>query len=127
MARILITGGAGFIGSYLIKFWLKNDPGLSVINLDKLTYCGDLSRLSGLESHPRYEFVRGDICDGALVERVLSDCDAVVHLAAETHVDRSLLEAKTFFDANIYGTYVLLEAARKEGVKKFLYVSTDEV
>ncbi|OGW83405.1 MAG: dTDP-glucose 4,6-dehydratase [Omnitrophica bacterium RIFCSPHIGHO2_02_FULL_51_18] len=127
MARILITGGAGFIGSYLIKFWLKNDPGLSVVNLDKLTYCGDLSRLAGLESHPRYEFIHGDVCNPALVEKALARCDAVIHLAAETHVDRSLLEAKTFFDTNSYGTYVLLEAARRKHIRKFLYVSTDEV
>lgn len=125
--RILITGGAGFIGSYLIKYWLANDPKLSIINLDKLTYCGDLSRLSELGSHPRYEFVQGDVCNATLVDKVLAGCDAVVHLAAETHVDRSLLEAKNFFDTNLYGTYVLLEATRQKGVKKFLYVSTDEV
>lgn len=125
--KVLITGGAGFIGSHLIKHWLKAEPGVSIVNLDKLTYCGDLSRLEELKSHPRYQFVEGDVCQPEVVETALSGCSAVVHLAAETHVDRSLLEAKTFLDTNIYGTYVLLEAARKKGVGKLIYVSTDEV
>ncbi len=125
--KVLVTGGAGFIGSYLIKFWLERDPGLFVVNLDKLTYCGDLSRLAGLKARSRYRFVQGDICDARAVQNALSGCEAVVHLAAETHVDRSLLDAKAFFNTNLYGTYALLEAARKKRVRKFLYVSTDEV
>ena len=125
--KVLVTGGAGFIGSYLIKWWLQNDPSVSIVNLDKLTYCGDLSRLKEVEKNPRYSFIQGDIVSVADVEKAMEGCDAVVNLAAETHVDRSLLDGKVFFDTNLTGTYVLLEAARKKGVKKFLHVSTDEV
>lgn len=125
--RILITGGAGFIGSWLVKVWLAKDPDLTVVNLDKLTYCGDLSRLKELEKEPRHVFIHGDICDPATVEKAMAGCQGVVHAAAETHVDRSLIEAKDFIDSNVYGTYVLLEAARKLKIEKFLTVSTDEV
>lgn len=125
--KILITGGAGFIGSYLIKLWLREEPGVSIVNFDKLTYCGDLSRLDAIRSDPRYQFIQGDVCDAGALEKALSGCSAVVHLAAETHVDRSLLEGKPFFDTNLMGTYALLEAARKKGIHKFLFVSTDEV
>ena len=125
--KILVTGGAGFIGSRLIRGWLDADSRLSIVNLDKLTYSGDLARLRGMETHPRYRFFKGDVCDVPAVEKALDRCDGVVHLAAETHVDRSLLDAKVFFDSNTYGTYVLLEAARKKGVQRFVYVSTDEV
>lgn len=125
--KILVTGGAGFIGSYLIKYWLKTDPKVRIVNLDKLTYCGDLSRLKEAEGNPRYRFFKRDVCDPGAVVEALEGCDAVVHLAAETHVDRSLLEAKSFFDTNFYGTYVLLEAAQRKGIKKFVLVSTDEV
>lgn len=125
--KILITGGAGFIGSYLIKIWLREDPGVSIVNFDKLTYCGDLSRLDAIRRDPRYQFIQGDVCDTAALEKALSGCSAVVHLAAETHVDRSLLEGRPFFDTNLIGTYALLEAARKKGINKFLFVSTDEV
>ena len=125
--KIFVTGGAGFIGSCLIKLWLREDPGVSIVNFDKLTYCGDLSRLDAVKGEPRYHFALGDICDSATVEKALEGCTAVVHLAAETHVDRSLLDGKTFFDTNIQGTYTLLEAARKKGINKFLFVSTDEV
>ncbi|MGH7197918.1 MAG: dTDP-glucose 4,6-dehydratase [Candidatus Omnitrophota bacterium] len=125
--KILVTGGAGFIGACLIKLWLKEDPAVSIVNLDKLTYCGDPSRVREVEAHPRYRFIQGDICDAKTVDRVMEGCSAVVHLAAETHVDRSLLEGKAFFDTNLYGTCALLEAARKKGVRRFLFVSTDEV
>ena len=125
--KILVTGGAGFIGSYLVKLWLREDKEVSLVNFDKLTYCGDLSRLSELEGNPRYKFFNGDVCNPSDLARALEGCEAVVHLAAETHVDRSLLDGKVFFETNTYGTYALLEEARKSGVKKFLYVSTDEV
>ncbi len=125
--KYLVTGGAGFIGSYLIKYWLNRDPNVSIVNLDKLTYSGDLSRLKEIKGNPRYRFINGDICDAATVDRAMEGCQGVLHLAAETHVDRSLLDAKAFFDTNLFGTYVLLEAARKKGIGRFLYVSTDEV
>lgn len=125
--KILVTGGAGFIGSHFVRFILKEEPKHSIVNLDKLTYCGDLSRLRDVENHPRYLFVEGDICDEELVDRLLKDCQAVIHFAAETHVDRSLLHAKDFIDTNIFGTYTLLEAAKKHRIKKFVHVSTDEV
>ena len=125
--KILVTGGAGFIGSHLIRLWLRQDPGISIVNFDKLTYCGDLSRLKDVAGDPRYRFFQGDICDALQVEQAMEGCSSVVHLAAETHVDRSLLDGKAFFDTNTYGTYVLLECARKKNIKKFLLVSTDEV
>lgn len=125
--KVLVTGGAGFIGSALIKHWLRSDPSVKIVNLDKLTYCGDLSRLKEVAKNPRMRFVRGDICRPKDVEKAMKGCRAVIHLAAETHVDRSLLDAKAFLDTNIYGTYVLLETARKMSVERFLHVSTDEV
>ena len=125
--KVLVTGGAGFIGSCLIKTWLRTDPKISIVNLDKLTYCGDLQRLETVEKDARYRFIQGDVCSEKDVEKALEGCEGVVHVAAETHVDRSLLDAKSFFDSNLYGTYVLLEMARRKGIKKFLYVSTDEV
>lgn len=125
--KILVTGGAGFIGSSLIRVWLKSDPSVSIVNLDSLTYCGDLARLRPLEGDPRYKFIKGDVCDPADVARAMEGCSGVIHLAAETHVDRSLIAAKAFLDTNIYGTYVLLEEAKKQGVARFLFVSTDEV
>lgn len=127
MRKILVTGGAGFIGSCLIRTWLGSDPNISIVNLDKLTYSGDLSRLKDLEANSRYRFVKGDICDAKTVRKAMAGCEAVVHLAAESHVDRSLLDGKAFLDTNIHGTYVLLEEARQAGVGRFLLVSTDEV
>jgi dTDP-glucose 4,6-dehydratase len=125
--KVLVTGGAGFIGSCLIKLWIKSDPKINIVNLDKLTYCGDLSRLKEVEDSARYQFIQGDVANPKHVEKAIQGCDVVVHLAAETHVDRSLLDGKVFLDTNVDGTYVLLEAARSHGIKKFLYVSTDEV
>jgi dTDP-glucose 4,6-dehydratase len=125
--KVLVTGGAGFIGSCLIKLWLNEDRGVSIVNLDKLTYCGDPSRLKEVEADPRYRFIQGDVCSAKDVERAMEGCSAVVHLAAETHVDRSLLDGRSFFNTNLYGTYTLLDAARRRGIRKFLFVSTDEV
>jgi dTDP-glucose 4,6-dehydratase len=129
-AHILVTGGAGFIGSNFIRFLLRERPGVRVTNLDKLTYSGNLESLRDVEKDPRYSFVHGDICDAQLAARLLSEADAVVHMAAESHVDRSIMDAGPFIQANVVGTQVLLDAARRAwGGKRgrFLYVSTDEV
>ena len=125
--KALVTGGAGFIGSAVIKLWLKSDPNITLVNLDKLTYSGDMARLSDIKGNSRHRFVQGDICVASVVEKAMDGCDVVVHLAAESHVDRSLLDAKAFLDTNIQGTHTLLTVARKKGIKKFLQVSTDEV
>jgi len=124
--KVLITGGAGFIGSHFVKYFLKKHPGDTVINLDKLTYAGHLENLAGIDGK-RYRFVKGDICDDGLVNEAMSGCDMVVNFAAETHVDRSIENPADFVKTNIYGVYVLLESARKSKIKKFLQISTDEV
>lgn len=125
--KILVTGGAGFIGSHLIRLWLEKDPKVRIVNLDSLTYCGDLLRLQSVKKNPRYEFIRGNICDPAVVKKAMKGVDGVVHLAAESHVDRSLLDGMVFFETNTCGSYVLLEEARRQNVGRFVFVSTDEV
>lgn len=125
--KVLVTGGAGFIGAQLVRIWLESDPDVSIVNLDKLTYSGDLSRLGKLTQDPRLHFVKGDIRDAAAVRKAMTGCSHVVHLAAESHVDRSLLDGKVFLDTNVDGTRVLLDEARTAGVTRFLQVSTDEV
>jgi dTDP-glucose 4,6-dehydratase len=127
--NVLVTGGCGFIGSNLVRLLLAERPGWRVVNLDKLTYAGNAENLEGLQDHPRYRFVRGDICNGELLAELFRSerIDAVMHLAAESHVDRSILAPSVFIDTNVRGTQVLLEAARELGVKRFLHVSTDEV
>lgn len=126
MKTILVTGGAGFIGSNFIRYLLgKYD--YNVINFDKLTYAGNLDNLRDIDNDPRYRFVQGDICDPGAVEAAIADADAVVNFAAESHVDRSLLDPGAFIQTNVYGVWVLLEAARKRGVERFLHISTDEV
>jgi len=125
--KILVTGGAGFIGSNFILYWLKNHPDDTVVNLDKLTYAGNLENLKEVERNPHYFFIKGDICDRPTVKEVMNGKDIVVHFAAESHVDRSILEAAPFIETNIVGTHVLLEGALKAGVKRFHHVSTDEV
>jgi dTDP-glucose 4,6-dehydratase len=127
--RVLVTGGCGFIGSNLVRLILAERPGWRVVNLDKLTYAGNAENLADLASHPSYRFVRGDIANGELVGDILQteDIEAVLHLAAESHVDRSILAPAVFVETNVAGTQVLLEAAREYGVKRFVHVSTDEV
>ena len=124
--KLLVTGGAGFIGSNFIHHALAADPGTEVINLDLLTYAGNLENLASLEAETRYRFVKGDIADAVLVESLVADCDAIVHFAAESHVDRSILGPEAFVRTNILGTFTLLEAARKHNTR-FHHVSTDEV
>jgi len=125
--KILVTGGAGFIGSNFVRYLLGAHPGDSVVNLDALTYAGNPENLRDVERDPRYRFVKGDIADAALVGELMTGMDAVVHLAAETHVDRSNLGADDFLRTNVLGTHTLLEAARRARVGRFLAVSTDEV
>ncbi len=127
MARLLVTGGAGFIGSNFIRWILAKDPALEVVNLDKLTYAGNTANLKELESSPRYRFLRGDVADSPVVEEAMRGCDAVVHFAAETHVDRSIADAAVFLRTNVQGTCALLEAARHGHVRRFVQISTDEV
>ncbi len=124
---VLVTGGAGFIGSNFIHYWVKHHPNDRVINLDALTYAGNRDSLRDLENHPNYHFVHGNILDGELVAKLMADCDVVVHFAAETHVDRSILEPAVFIQTNALGTQVLLEAAVEANVKRFHHISTDEV
>ncbi|MDA8188951.1 MAG: dTDP-glucose 4,6-dehydratase [Dehalococcoidales bacterium] len=127
MRRILVTGGAGFIGSNYVHYLLQAHPDYQVIVYDKLTYAGNLDNLKDLEGNPRYQFVHGDICDAALVEKTCEGVSAIVNFAAETHVDRSLLEPGAFINTDVYGTYVLLEAVKKLGIERYVQISTDEV
>ena len=126
--RILVTGGAGFIGSAFVRL-IITDTNHEVVNLDKLTYAGNLENLTPVASSPRYQFVKGDIADGDAVQQVFSDAqpDAVVHFAAESHVDRSIHSPEPVFDTNLRGTFTLLQAAREHRVSRFVHVSTDEV
>ncbi|MBC7111927.1 MAG: GDP-mannose 4,6-dehydratase, partial [Methanothermobacter sp.] len=126
MEKILVTGGAGFIGSNFIRYMLQEHP-YHIINLDALTYCGNLENLSGVEDEPRYTFVRGSITDRKLVDGIIKDVDAVINFAAESHVDRSIEDPEIFIRTNILGTQTLLEASRKHGVERFIQISTDEV
>lgn len=126
--RILVTGGAGFIGSHFVRYLLREWPDCRVVTLDKLTYAGNLDNLRDVSDDPRHEFVRGDIADPRTVGDVFSrGLDAVVNFAAESHVDRSILDGRPFVETNVTGTLTLLDAARRHRVPKFLQVSTDEV
>ncbi|HEY3413866.1 MAG TPA: dTDP-glucose 4,6-dehydratase [Armatimonadota bacterium] len=125
--KLLVTGGAGFIGSHYVKMALATHPDDSVLVLDKLTYAGNLRNLEAVADNPRYRFLHADICDAEAVEGAMSGIDAVLNFAAETHVDRSLMDPASFIETDVKGTFVLLEAARSAGVQRFLQVSTDEV
>lgn len=125
--RLLITGGCGFIGSNFIRLILGKYRDIRVVNLDKLTYCGNTDNLKDIASDLRYSFVKGDICDRELVDDLMSDSDAVVNFAAETHVDRSIKYPDDFIMTNVYGTKTLLESARKFGISRFIQIGTDEV
>jgi dTDP-glucose 4,6-dehydratase len=125
--KIFVTGGAGFIGSNFIRCILKEWKDCSIVNYDKLTYAGNLANLESVADNPNYEFVKGDICDAAAVEAAMRGCDAVIHFAAESHVDRSIYEPAPVIQTNVTGTFVLLEVARKISVSRFVHVSTDEV
>ena len=129
MRSILVTGGAGFIGSNFVRMVLSEHPDVVVVNLDKLTYAGNLENLAEFVHHDRHKFVPGDICDGPLVEKLIDDhqIEAIVNFAAESHVDRSITSPKIFIETNVTGTLTLLEAVRDKGVERFLQVSTDEV
>jgi len=124
---ILVTGGCGFIGSNFVRYMVRN-YNYKVINVDKLTYAGNLENLSDISDHPNYEFVRGDIADKPLIEGLASKgIDAVINFAAESHVDRSIEDPRIFIETNVLGTQTLLEAARKHGIHRFVQISTDEV
>lgn len=127
--KLLVTGGAGFIGSNFIIYWLKKYPQDKIINLDKLTYAGNLENLKTVEKNKNYKFVYGDICDFKLANYLIKEnrIDIIVHFAAESHVDRSIIDTSPFIKTNIEGTYVLLEAALKNGKIRFHHISTDEV
>lgn len=125
--RLLITGGAGFIGSNFIRHILQKYPAYKLINLDKLTYAGNPENLDDIKRNKNYSFIRGDICNGKLAEKIIKKCDAVINFAAATHVDRSIKDASDFVMTNVYGTYALLEAARQARLKLFIQISTDEV
>lgn len=124
---LLVTGGAGFIGSNFILYWMKRYPEDHIINLDALTYAGNLANLTAVANSPQYTFVRGSINDRELVTKLMADVDTVVHFAAETHVDRSILNPTIFLETNVIGTQVLLDAALTAKVKRFHHISTDEV
>lgn len=125
--KLLVTGGAGFIGSNFILYWLKKYPEDFIINLDKLTYAGNLENLKSIQSYPNYKFVQGDICDNSHVDQLMAGVDTVCHFAAESHVDRSIIEPSSFIQTNIVGTYILLQNALIHNIKRFHHISTDEV
>lgn len=127
MQSILVTGGAGFIGSNFVRYMIERHPDYRIVVLDALTYAGNRENLADLEGNPRYRFVHGNICDREVVERHAAGVDAVINFAAETHVDRSIHEAHSFVKTDVEGTLVLLEAARKFKIRRYIQISTDEV
>lgn len=127
MTTVLVTGGAGFIGSCFVRHILKKHPDYKVINIDALTYCGNLENLKDVENNPNYKFVHGNICDRNLVRDLISESDLVVNFAAESHVDNSIKHPEIFVETNVQGTLNLLQACKELGVERYLQVSTDEV
>jgi dTDP-glucose 4,6-dehydratase len=125
--KLLITGGAGFMGSDFVRYWIKKYPKDRVIVLDKLTYAGNLENLDEVRGETNYKFIKGDICDEKLVDKIMRGVDVVVHFAAESHVDRSILDPSPFIQTNIVGNYNLLNSGLKHKIKKFHHISTDEV
>ena len=125
--KLVVTGGAGFIGSNFIRHVLAAHADDSIVNLDKLTYAGNLKNLADVADSPRYRFVHGDVCDAKMVRDVLRGADAVVNFAAESHVDRSLVEPDAFLRTDVFGVFTLLEAVRELGIPRFVHISTDEV
>lgn len=127
--RILVTGGAGFIGSHFIKYLLRTYPGDTIFNFDKLTYAGNPANLQEIKDNPRYQFFKGDICDAHAVRQAFEQFkpEILVNFAAESHVDRSILEPESFVKTDVMGVLMLAEAARKYGLKRFVHISTDEV
>ncbi len=127
--KILVTGGAGFIGSNFVRMALAEHSDCFIVNLDKLTYAGNLENLAGFLDNPNHKFIKGDICDGPLIEKIIDDflIDAIINFAAESHVDRSITAPKIFIETNVTGTLTLLQAARDKKINRFIQISTDEV
>jgi len=125
--KLLVTGGAGFIGSNFIRYWLENHPEDGVFNFDKLTYAGHIESTKDFDKNPNYRFIKGDICDRGAVDKSLEGVDTIVHFAAESHVDRSVVDPDIFVKTNVEGTQVLLDLAKKHNIKRFHHISTDEV
>jgi len=127
MKKLLVTGGAGFIGSNFIRHILNKYRDYKIVNLDKLTYCGNLENLKDVSRNKNYKFVKGDIADSKVVNKLVKDCDVIINFAAESHVDRSIIDPDSFVRTNVFGTHTLLEAARKYGAESVIQISTDEV
>lgn len=125
--KLFVTGGAGFIGANFILYWMKNHPDDAIVNFDKLTYAGNLENLRDVQDNPHYHFVKGDITNPQEVTKAMEGADIVVHFAAESHVDRSIMDPASFVVTNVTGTQVLLDAAKQLGIKRFHHISTDEV
>ena len=125
--KLLVTGAAGFIGSYFTRYWLEHHPADEVVTLDALTYAGVRATVEELAGHPRHRFIEGSICDAAVVGQAMAGCELVVHFAAETHVDRSITNAAPFLRTNVEGTHTMLRCAAQSGVRRFVHMSTDEV
>ena len=125
--KILVTGGNGFIGCNFVRYIFEKYPDYKIVNIDKLTYAGNMDNLKDVENNPNYEFIRGDICDKKVVDLAMEGIDIVVNFAAESHVDRSIMNSDSFVKTDVFGVYVLLEAAKRHKINRFVQISTDEV